>query len=98
MYETSKVNDIPPREIFEEAIRINKCPIGSYKQISQCKNSIKYILSHLKKPILFGMIVYSNFMKLTKENDILEKPSKDDELLGGHGVCLIGFDDSTERF
>ncbi len=65
-YETSKVNDIPTREIFEEAIRVNKCPIGSYKQILQCKNSIKYILSQLKKPVLFGMIVYSELYEINK--------------------------------
>ena len=30
-YEIEKVNSIPPREIFEEAITVNKSPIISYK-------------------------------------------------------------------
>ena len=46
--EIEKVNSIPPREIFEEAITVNKSPIISYRQITPTLYNIKYILSHLK--------------------------------------------------
>ena len=98
-YEIEKVNSIPPREIFEEAITINKCPAISYRQIMPTKYNLKYILAHLKKPILFGIMVYSNFFKLTaKDNDILNIPSASDEVLGGHAVILVGYDDTTQTF
>lgn len=98
-YEIEKCDSIPPTKIFEEAIKINKTPFTSYKQISQTKCSIKYALYMCKTGVLFGMMVYSNFMRLTKENDILDVPDyKNDELLGGHAVCITGFSDETETF
>lgn len=44
------------------------------------------------------MLVYSNFLKLTKENDILALPSDADDLLGGHPVVIVGFVDETQTF
>ena len=52
----------------------------------------------IQTPILCGIQVYSNFMRMTKEDDILALPSADDELLGGHAVVIIGFDDQSETF
>ena len=49
-------------------------------------------------PILFGMDVYSNFMDLTKENDILPLPKKNDKAIGMHAVLIAGFDDETQTF
>ena len=97
-YEIEKCDSIPPKEIFEEAITINKCPFTSYKQINQTKCSIKYALYMMQQPILFGMTVYSNFMRLTKENDVLTLPTAEDELLGAHAVCCVSFDDQSETF
>ena len=51
------VNDAPYKHIFHEALTKNKCPILSYKQISQTKSSIKCSLYKLQKPALFGMQV-----------------------------------------
>ena len=98
-YEIEKVNSIPPREIFEEAITVNKCPSISHRQIMPTKYNLRYILAHLEKPILFGIMVYSNFFRLTKENDILNVPlAPNDEVLGGHAVVIVGYDDKTETF
>ena len=98
-YEIEKVDSIPPSKIFEEAITVNKCPFTSYKQINQTNCSIKYALYMMQTPILFGMMVYSNFMGLTKENDILNVPDyKNNELLGAHAVVIVGFDDESETF
>jgi len=97
-YLIEKVDSIPPREVFEEAITVNKSPITSYRQILPSEYAIKYIISQCKKPVLFGMMVYSNFFRLTKENDILSLPSSSDEMLGGHAVILCGFDDASKTF
>jgi len=97
-YEIEKVNSIPPSKIFEEAITVNKCPFVSYRQITQTKCSLKYSLYMCQVPILCGIMVYSNFMRLTKEDDILTLPSPQDELLGGHAIVIIGFDDETDTY
>ena len=98
-YKIDEVNSIPPREIFEEAITVKKCPVVSYRQIMTTQYTLKYILAHLKKPILFGIMVHSNFFKLTvKDVDILSLPSASDEVLGGHAVVLVGYDDTTQTF
>ena len=97
-YAVEKVNSIPPSELFEEAIMINKCPIVSYRQITPTVYNIKYILGHLKQPILFGLMVYSNCFKLTKDKDILYLPSTTEEMLGGHATVIIGFDDASQTF
>ena len=97
-YEIEMVNSIPPREIFEEAITVDKCSSISYRQIMPTKYNLKYILAQLKKPILFGIMVYSNFFKLTKEHDILDVPLASDEVLGGHAVVIISYSDETETF
>ena len=97
-YLIEKVNDVPPKDIFEEGIAINKCPFVSFRQIIPSKYPLKYILYKLQQPVLFGMMVYDTFMKLTKENDILDLPTRHDELLGAHGVVICGFDETTDTF
>ena len=91
------VNDIPYKHIFEEAFK-NKSPIVSYRQITPSKHAIKYILYKLEQPVIFGMNVFSNFLDITKENDILDMPKPEHELIGLHAVLIVGFDDETETF
>jgi len=97
-YLIEQVNNIPSGEIFTKAITINKSPIVGYTQIIPSKYSIKYALFKLKIPVLFGMQVFSNFFDLTKENDVLSLPTKYNDLLGGHAVVIVGFDDENECF
>jgi len=47
----------------------------------------------------FGFVVYDNFM--TQEmatTGILHRPSKDDQVVGGHAVVLVGYDDARGAF
>ena len=99
VYNLEKINNVPPQHIFMEAINKNLNPIISYRRVYPSKYSFKYILYKLKRPILCGMLVYSNFMKLTKENPFLSLPNKDvDECLGGHAVVIISYDDVSGSF
>lgn len=97
-YLLEKVDSVPPSNVFKEAVTVKKSPITSYRQIIPTTYSIKYAIAHLNKPVLFGMMVYSNFFHLTKDNDILNSPSPQDELLGGHAVVIVGYDDATQTF
>ena len=91
------VNDIPYKHVFEDAFK-HKSPITSYRQIIPSKHAIKYILYKLEQSILFGMSIYTNFLDITKENDILGMPKTEDEFLGYHAVLIVGYDDETETF
>ena len=93
-YDTSKVNSVPPPEIYKEAMFKNMNPIFSYRRLCPSLYSFKYVISQLELPILFGMAVYSNFMKLNKENDLLNEPNN--EFLGLHGVLMIGYNDEDQ--
>ena len=86
-YYSHMVNELPYKHICEEAFT-NKSPIVSYRQILPSKHAIKYILYKLQRPIIFGMSVYTNFLDITKENDILSVPTAKDELLGLNAVLL----------
>ena len=64
-YYEHMVNEVPYKHIFEEAFT-NKQLIVSYRQILPSKYAIKYILYKLQQPVIFGMSVYTNFLKITK--------------------------------
>ena len=93
-YDTSKVNDVPSPEIYKEAMFKNMNPIFSYRRLHPCLYSFKYVISQLELPILFGMAVYSNFMQLSKDNDLLDRANS--EFLGLHGVLMIGYNDEDQ--
>ena len=70
--------------------------ITSYRYIYPSIYSFKYILAELKRPIVFGMAVYSAFENLNKDSYVLNKPSDNESYLGLHGVLAIGYDDTDQ--
>lgn len=50
-------------------------------------------------PVIFGFIVYKSFMtEEVKKTGIMSLPLEDDEIIGGHAVAAVGFDDKNQRF
>ena len=48
------------------------------------------------RPVIFGFSVYSGFeSEETAKTGILKLPEPEEELVGGHAVAAVGFDDST---
>jgi C1A family cysteine protease len=43
-------------------------------------------------PVLFGMEVYPEFDDITTADPVLQMPNKDAEPIGGHAMCLVGYD------
>ena len=62
-YEIEMVNSIPPREIFEEGIKVNKCPIVSYRQITPTLYNIKYVYHILKNQLFSGWQYTKNSLR-----------------------------------
>jgi C1A family cysteine protease len=88
-FDEDHITKFPSTDSYIHAFKNNF--ISSYRNIYPCIYNIKYVLYQIKKPIVFGMAVYSNFERLTKENNILYRPSTDDLYLGLHAVLAIGF-------
>ena len=91
-YNINLVNLPAPQHIYHHAIFKTTNPIMSYKRIDPVSlYSIKYCISVLKLPIMFGMSVFENFITLTRENNLID--TKVGDLIGLHAVLLIGYND-----
>lgn len=70
-------------------------------EYQRCANftQVKNALSN-GNPVVVGFSVYTSFMSatVTKTGMMPYPNTKKERLLGGHAVCLVGYDDSTQRF
>ena len=85
----------PPATAYQEA---KKNVVTSYARVDQDEMAIKNCLSS-KKPIVFGFTVYDSFeTQAVTDTGIVPMPKNGENILGGHAVLIIGFDDTTRRF
>jgi C1A family cysteine protease len=49
-------------------------------------------------PFIFGFTVYDSFENDIGSNGIMPMPKPGEQVLGGHAVMAVGYDDSTRRF
>jgi hypothetical protein len=70
--------------------------ISSYKKL----NSIYYITQVLNhnKPVVFGMEIYEGFMDLNERTSTVSFPGRKEKSLGGHAMCMVGYDLSKRLF
>ena len=62
------------------------------------KYNLRYILAHLETYFVWHNGIFKLFKLTVRDNDILNIPSASDEVLGGHAVVIVGYDDKTETF
>ena len=78
----------PTENCYEDAVTRN---IKNYYRVGSFE-SILDALSNLH-PVVFGMEVYSGFDQIEYAKDnILSMPNQNEEPLGGHAMCLVGYD------
>lgn len=97
-YDVSKYNVKPPPSVIAEAK--TKAGTFKYRSISQSEYDIKNALFTSMRPIMFGLNVYSSFesvSSISSGNIPMPDPNSED-LLGGHCLTIIGFDDTTSQF
>lgn len=69
-----------------------------YKRVEQTLDQLKQCLVE-GFPIVFGFQVYSSFESPeVASTGVMPIPKDDEELLGGHAVCAVGFDDTKQSF
>ena len=81
----------PPDKAFKNALRFQAL---QYERVNnatpdQIKNAI---LSDL--PVVFGMSIYESFeTAAVAKTGIVPMPSGAEKMLGGHAMCIVGYDD-----
>ena len=94
-YDITKFTECPSQECYDEAKNHKSI---EYKRVVQSLEQLKQCLIE-GFPIVFGFNVYSSFeTQEVAETGIMPMPKEGEELLGGHAVCAVGFDDNKRVF
>lgn len=102
-YDVSKFTVKPSDELYEEA---KLATAVSYASIdltgdSTSNDRVNHLKNALKNgfPFVFGFTVYESFeTKEVANTGIMPMPKPGENILGGHAVCAIGFDDNKQSF
>jgi C1A family cysteine protease len=83
----------PTEECYEDA---KKRKISKYQKLI----SIYYMTQVLNynKPVVFGMQIYDSFMNLNDRISTVTFPSRKEKSLGGHAMCMVGYDLNKKLF
>jgi len=86
-YDVEKFDDKPTDECYEDA---KKRKVLKYQKLI----STYYITEVLNnnKPVVFGMEIYDSFMDLNESISTVYLPSRKEKSLGGHAMCMVGYD------
>jgi len=74
------------------------CKAVKYAAVNQNLNSLKTALNN-GFPINFGFTVYESFESVAVEQTgLMPMPQPGEQILGGHAVVIVGYDDAMQRF
>jgi C1A family cysteine protease len=94
-YNIANFTDQPPANCYTVAAQ-NK--VKTYQRIPQNLISMKACLAS-GYPFVFGFTVYDSFESQTvAQTGVVNMPAASEQVLGGHAVCAVGYDDSQQRF
>lgn len=85
----------PPLKCYSEAL---KHQVLSYHRVDRNLETMKACLAE-GFPFVFGFTVYDAFESATvARTGILNMPTGNENVVGGHAVLCVGFDDASKRF
>lgn len=94
-YDISKFADQPPIQCYKEAL---KDKAVSYQRLIQNVNQMKGCLAS-GYPIVFGFTVYESFESdAVAATGKVPMPQSNEQVLGGHCVTAVGYDDQLQSF
>ena len=94
-YDISKFADKPPTSCYNDAAKVKAV---SYSSVLQSLNQLKGCLA-AGFPFVFGFTVYDSFeSQAVAESGVVPMPGPNEQVLGGHAVIAVGYDDSQQRF
>jgi C1A family cysteine protease len=94
-YVINKFANKPSASCYTEALEHQAL---SYQRVTQSLTQMKGCLAS-GFPFVFGFTVYESFESdaVAKSGDV-PLPSQGEQVLGGHAVLAVGYDDKTQRF
>jgi C1A family cysteine protease len=94
-YDITKFTVCPSDVCYENAKTHHSI---EYKRVEQTLDQLKQCLVE-GFPFVFGFEVYSSFESPeVASTGVMPIPKDDEELLGGHAVCAVGFDETKQSF
>ena len=93
---SKSIQKLPSLQSFQSSQLV---PTYSYQNVPQDIATIKNVL-YSGKPIIFGINVYQSFMtpRVEKTGMIPMPDLKTEVCLGGHCICMVGYNDSNSTF
>jgi C1A family cysteine protease len=92
-YDPSKVLVCPTSQAFGNA---TKRKISSFSELEEF-NDLQLCLAN-GKPFMFGIPVYQSFMEAQDGQIPMPDPDNGDQILGGHALACVGYDDGSQCF
>ncbi len=93
-YDAANFTKKPPASCYQEALR---CRISQYQRI-ETLSEMKACLAE-SFPFVFGFTVYESFeSQEVARAGVVPMPGTDEQMLGGHAVMAVGYDDGQKRF
>jgi len=94
-YNIAKFTDKPSPASYDDAL---KHEAASYQRLVQATTQMKGCLA-AGNPFVFGFTVYASFEspEVAKTGKV-PMPAADEQMLGGHAVMAVGYDDTEQRF
>lgn len=92
-YDINRFTEEPPEECYTEAMNYHSV---KYMRLHNNLDELKHALNN-NFPVVFGFIVYESFeSESVEETGMMPYPEPDEQILGGHAVALVGYDDNKE--
>jgi hypothetical protein len=94
-YLTDKLAQRPPRRVYQAAARHAAI---AYKRLRNRLDQVKGCLAE-GYPVLLGFPVYASFAgREIAATGRVPLPGDDEQILGGHAVMIVGYDDAEQSF
>jgi C1A family cysteine protease len=92
-YNIEMFDDRPSNEAYTDAASRK---ITSYTRLFTNSNTIDAL--RYGNPVVFGLEIFDRFMDLTLDNAVVSSPKNAEKSVGGHAMCLVGYDLRTKMF
>jgi C1A family cysteine protease len=94
-YDIAKFTDRPSARCYKDA---RKYRVNQYQRLLQDANQMKGCLAS-GYPFVYGFTVYQSFESpQVAQTGIVPMPAPGEQVVGGHAVLAVGYDDSQQRF
>ena len=89
-YKESRFAVHPPKSI-DKAIHYFVDDVAPVKTLKQIKDALS-----VYGPVIIGVSIYNSFYN--DNSGIMKMPGRKESIIGGHAICLVGFDEQTQLF